>query len=76
MPRPPRTREKTRLNLELTRTVRDRLERLQASTEAESLTEVIRRALEVYEDLNGVRMDGGRVIVEDNDGHPRELRLL
>lgn len=68
--------QRVRLNLTITPRVRDRLERLQASTEAESLTEVIRRALEVYEDLNGVRQDGGRVIVEDNNGHPRELRLL
>ncbi|MCX6714194.1 MAG: ribbon-helix-helix protein, CopG family [Candidatus Uhrbacteria bacterium] len=51
MPRPKRTKERRRLNLDLTEQTRERLDRLRIQTEADSLTEVIRRALTVYEAL-------------------------
>lgn len=76
MPRPPRTREKTRLNLELTRTVRDRLERLKDMSEADSLTEVIRRSAAVYEVLLEQREKGAETIVRYPDGEERSVLLL
>jgi hypothetical protein len=43
--------EKYRFNLELTKGAKDQLEKLQRRTEAASLTEVIRKALAVYDAL-------------------------
>jgi hypothetical protein len=43
--------EKYRFNLELTKGAKDQLEELQRRTEAASLTEVIRKALAVYDAL-------------------------
>ena len=43
--------EKYRFNLELTKGAKDQLEDLQRRTEAASLTEVIRKALAVYDAL-------------------------
>lgn len=45
-------------------------------TEAESLTEVIRRALAVYEALIEVRNRGGRVILEDEKRKSETLRII
>lgn len=46
--------------------VRDRLERLKSETEADSLTEVIRRALSVYELLWDQRQQGWETVVRRN----------
>jgi hypothetical protein len=43
--------EKYRFNLELTKGAKDQLEELQRRTEAASLTEVIRKAIAVYDAL-------------------------
>ena len=43
--------EKYRFNLELTKGAKDQLEELQRRTEAASLTEVIRKALAIYDTL-------------------------
>ena len=43
--------DKYRFNLELTKGAKDQLEELQRRTEAASLTEVIRKALAVYDAL-------------------------
>lgn len=56
MPRPKRG-EKVRLNLDLPPPVRERLEELRTQTNAESLAEVVRRALAVYDVLV---TEGGR----------------
>ncbi len=75
MPRLPSNRPKTRLNLEVSRSVRDRLERLKDETEADSLTEVIRRALATYELLWDQHKQGGQAIVR-RDGIERELLIV
>ncbi len=51
MPRQAPKTEKVRLNLEVHPAVRDRLERLRDVSGADTLTEVVRRALAVYEVL-------------------------
>jgi hypothetical protein len=57
--------------------VRQRLEDLRERTKAESLTEVIRRALAVYETLWRSREEGQSVwIGERGDESKRELLLL
>ena len=75
MPRPPRTREKTRLNLELSKSVRERLDHLKDLSDADSLTEVIRRAAAVYEVLLEQREEGAETIVRYKDGRERMVLL-
>ncbi|KYF80443.1 hypothetical protein BE20_24815 [Sorangium cellulosum] len=67
---------KVRLNLELPERVRERLERVRELSEADSLTEVIRRALSVYDALLTTTHDeGGKVVLRSADGNERELLL-
>lgn len=75
MPRLPKPQATTRLNLQLTTQVRERLESLQEKTEADSLTEVIRRALAVYEFLLHEKAAGNRVLI-DRDGELVEVALM
>ena len=60
----------------MTPKVQERLERIQRDSDAESLTEVVRRALAVYDDLLSVRRDGGRIIIEHKDGEAESLRVF
>jgi hypothetical protein len=76
MPRPASTQTKTRLNLEVSSSVRDRLERLREDTEADSLTEVIRRALAIYELLWTQNSRGSQTILRLPDGSEREVLLV
>lgn len=59
----------------MTKDVRDKLELLQDSTRAETLSEVIRRALSVYEFLWNEREKGNSLIVKGK-GKERELVLI
>jgi hypothetical protein len=75
MPRIAKDVETSRLTLEMARSVRKRLEHLRDRTEADSLAEVIRRALAVYEVLWDQKAKGCRVMVQGGDGE-RELLLV
>jgi hypothetical protein len=70
MPRPASSDDKVRLHLELPRRLRERLDALRALTEADSVTEVIRRAIAVYDVLVTRRE---RVLLRSSDGTEREL---
>lgn len=72
----PATEKKIRLNLDLTERVRERLERLREATEAESMTEVIRRALSIYDALIEIRQEGGKIVVVDKHDKQEQLRFL
>ncbi len=77
MPRPASKEAKVRLNLDLPERVRDRLERLQDLSEADSLTEVIKRALSVYDALlTATREEGGKLVLRKEDGSEEVLRLI
>lgn len=67
------TDSRVRIHLAVTQAVMDRLERVKAMTEAESTTEVIRRALACYEELATVFCAGGRIVLHPKGGEPREL---
>ena len=73
MPRVTSKRAKTRLNLEVTHTVRERPNRLLDLSESETLTEVIRRSLAVDEVLLQQKADGAETIVRTKDGQERVL---
>jgi hypothetical protein len=55
--------EKYRFNLELTKGAKDQLEDLQKRTEAASLTEVIRKALAVYDALQAHATDDWELVL-------------
>lgn len=68
--------ERVRLNLAVTPQVKKRLEDLRSLSESETVTEVIRRALAVYEELILVKHEGGRVIIRSKDGEDEVLKLV
>ena len=76
MPRIARRGVKTRLNLELSEEVRQRLESLREKTDADSLAEVVRKALVVYDFLWSEREKGTKLLVRGADNKDRELVLL
>jgi hypothetical protein len=58
-------------------TVRERLEHLHQISECETMTEVFRRAIVLYEDLLTLQQKGGRILVEEKRGEPpMALRLM
>lgn len=73
MPRQPSPNPKTRLNLEVSESVRTLLEDLRKRTDADSLTEVIRRAVAVYDVLVATR---ATIILHYPDGHDETLRIV
>jgi hypothetical protein len=75
MPRIPRG-AKTRLNLEMSDQVRKRLEELRDKTDADSLAEVVRKALAVYEFLWTERQNGADLFVRGADEQDRKVVLL
>lgn len=62
----------SRLSLEMAESVRKQLEHLRDQTNADSLAEVIRRALAVYDLLRKTAFEGGKIILETRDAE-REL---
>ncbi len=68
MARPIRDQERVRLNLAIAPEVKERLDALQARTHADSMAEVFRRALAVYDTLLSKHEQGWRVEVVGPDG--------
>jgi len=69
MPKKGSRKPTTRLNLEIPQTLRDRIERLRDLSEAESMTEVIRRALATYEALLDHKQQHGQLRLIDDEGN-------
>ena len=76
MPRPAKNRETVRLTLAINPEVRERLENLRDDTGADSLTEVIRRSLAVYEFIWENTCDGKKILLEDEDGTHTPVHLV
>ena len=75
MPRPSRAQPTSRLTLDLAEPVRQMLDKLKEDTVADSLVEVVRKALAVYAFLHDAKQKGC-VIVVRNDNTEREVVLL
>lgn len=73
MPRPPKPAPTARLTLELPDPVKKQMEHVRDQTHAQSLTEVIRRALAVYDVLRQAAADGCTIVIEPKEGKAREL---
>jgi hypothetical protein len=76
MARPKRPTPARRLNLEIPDAQNQRLETLKEKTEAASLTQVIQRALAVYDLVITEKFRGSTVIIRDAEGKDRELILM
>jgi hypothetical protein len=64
------------MNLEMPEEIKHRIEELQVLTYADSMSEVIRRALAVYDFLWHETQDGSTTIVRAKDGTEKKLQLL
>lgn len=64
------------LNLALAEPVFQRLESLRDSTQAESMAEVIRRALAIYELICAEKSQGSSIVVKATDGTERQIIIL
>lgn len=76
MARPKRPTPVRRLNLEIPEAQNQRLETLKEKTEATSLTQVIQKALAVYDLVMAEKLKGSTVIIRDAEGRDRELILM
>jgi len=73
---PPKTRTgRVRLNLALKPDVYERLQRLLEGTECETSSEVVRRALGLYEIAMEIQEGGGHVDLVSGDGETRSLHI-
>jgi len=68
--------EKERLNLDLHPAVKAQLLDLKERTKADSMSEVVRRAIELYDLVMSTQEKGGKLIIKENPGFPREIRIL
>jgi hypothetical protein len=69
-------RRKVRLSLEMAPEVRELLEDLKKRTNADTLAEVVRRALGTYDYLWAEKAKGARVIFRGAEGTERELLIV
>ena len=76
MPRPQRSSKKVRLNLDMPPAVKERLEILRDSTHADSMSEVVRRALAVYEFVARESERGCQVYSRDEKGDETRIELI
>ncbi len=60
----------------MTEATRRELEKLRDNTQADSLAEVVRRSLAVYEFVVDLKANGQTFFARDEDGEEREIGLL
>ena len=68
--------ESVRVSLRLSKSAKDRLDRVKERSQAESLTEVIRNSIALYEALLDEKDSGSKVILRDAEGVEREVLLI
>lgn len=75
MPRPARKSPTTRLSFDVAEPIRHKIESLRDVTHADSMTEVVRHALDVYEFVCAEKSKG-KIIVEKPSGDAREVVFI
>lgn len=68
MPRPASHEARVRLNLDLPVSVRERMDHVREMSEADTISEVIRRSLAVYEALLDLAHGGAKIVTRRRDG--------
>jgi hypothetical protein len=76
MPRTPSPEPKVRLSLEITQVLRDTMGRLRELTGADSITEVIRHAVNIYGILVERTAKGDKIILRRANGTEQEIILV
>ena len=76
MPRLPAKKNKSRLNLDLSELARKNLENLQLETDADSLSEVIRHSLNLYEVMVNAKKKGSTVIIRSKNGKEQLVEFI
>ena len=67
---------KVRLNLEVTKQVRNQIEELVSRSTCSNLTEVVRRSLALYDLFLEHTGQGGEVVFRHKDGREEIMRIL
>lgn len=67
---------KKRLNLDLSEVARKNLEELKVATDADSMSEVIRRSLNLYDLVISAKKDDPTVVIRAKNGTERVLEFL
>jgi hypothetical protein len=75
MPRPKKPFATSRLTVELKKEVRKRLEELREEVLADTLSEVLRRSIQLYDLFFTASKKGAKIFVRDKDGE-REIVIL
>jgi hypothetical protein len=73
---PQKSQDRVRLSLDVTPKIREQLDHLETQTEAGSITEVIRRALALYDLVVEHQSEGGKLVFRDAAGNDELLRVL
>lgn len=68
--------DKVRINLELPAKLRERIEHVKELSEAESVSEVLRWSLAVYEFLWMEKSRSSEIVIRKKNGREAELELL
>ena len=68
--------EKVRLNLELNRQSREQIDRVQTRIHSPSITDIIRRALALFDLFTEHTAQFGEVVFRYRDGAEEKLRIL
>lgn len=74
--RPARKQPKVRLNLDMSVEVKEQIEALRDRMHADSMSEVIRRALAIYDFLVAQQADGSITLVRSKDGSEKQIPLI
>ncbi|MGF6264389.1 Arc/MetJ-type ribon-helix-helix transcriptional regulator [Paraburkholderia youngii] len=74
--RPARKQPKVRLNLDMSVEVKEQIEGLRDRTHADSMSEVIRRALALYDFMLTQKEGGATVVLRASDGTDTRLPLF
>jgi hypothetical protein len=72
----PKNVEASRIHLSLPESLLNRLQEIQRDTHANSLTEVVKAALQLYAAAVEEHKNGGRVYFRDEEGRERQLALF
>jgi hypothetical protein len=76
MPRIAHTKPRIRLNLDFTEQVKAQLESVRDRSNADSMTEVLRRALAVYDFLLSEQEQGSSLFLRTKDGVEQKVPLI
>jgi Ribbon-helix-helix protein, copG family len=72
----PQNVEASRIHLSLPESLLNRLQEIQRDTHANSLTEVVKAALQLYAAAVEEHKSGGQVCFKDKEGRERQLALF